>query len=262
MIILHAGISGNQFMLWGETDAESAVSPRNKTSKTRFPYDPGSARLIEALSAVLPEFKKTKGSAKQLTALLPSIDGQPIASSPLIAEPPASVPGAAATLTPWRVTAIPLTTTEAVDLLSLCMNEAPLLPGVVAGSDLDYWAQVCRYAGSLVAREQFLPGVEKVDGTYRSCWQPIFAVQETHVLAEAMPHVCRALSEESDIGSTSSSAIPAISLFKGFVRQIVDWFVRSAADLSNVSAGKPGRKSESESFDSLHDQWLHSLGNA
>jgi hypothetical protein len=74
-----------------------------------------------------------------------------------------------------------------------------------------------------------------------------------------MPHACRALTGTSDEVIDSPLAVPAISLLKGFVSQIVDWLVRSAADSVYGGAGKSGPPGANGSFDSLHDQWLHSL---
>ena len=94
MIILHAGILGNQLMLWGETDAALAASHRGKATSSRFRYDPGNASLVEAVSNLLPAFKTNERSSKQLIAWLPTINGKVLPSSPLIDEPPASRAGA------------------------------------------------------------------------------------------------------------------------------------------------------------------------
>ena len=259
MIILHAGILGNRLMLWGETDAALSAPHRGKTASIRFRYDPENASLLEAVSKILPAFKTNERSSKQLIAWLPTIHGKVLASSPLIDEPPASARGRKVTLAPWSVTGIPLETEEAVNLLCLSMNQTTLAPGLVVGSDLAYWATVCRYAGRLVAREQFLPGVVERDGAYRSAWQPVFSIQETYSLSQAMPHACRALTDHSDEVIGSPPAVPAISLLKVFVSQIVDWLVRSAADSKNLDASKSGPGRARGSFDSLHDQWLYSL---
>src|SRR5207245_6356501 len=69
---------------------------------------------------------------------LPTLDGQPIASSPLIAELPES--GAHTTVAPWIVTTLKLTPPEAVSLLCACVNTETLAPGVRVGRDLRFGA--------------------------------------------------------------------------------------------------------------------------
>ena len=44
-------------------------------------------------------------------------------------------------------------------------------PGVIVGKTLSFWAAVVRFAGALVAREQFLPGVDDKAEPPRACWR-------------------------------------------------------------------------------------------
>src|SRR5947209_5011881 len=99
--------------------------------------------------------------------------GQPLASSPLIAEP--SEQNAHITLSPWKVTALHLSTVAAVDLLCACTDQQTLAPGIIIGKDLAFWATALRFAGALVAKQQFLPGVQRIEHAFYARWQPVFA---------------------------------------------------------------------------------------
>ena len=63
----------------------------------------------------------------------------------------------------------PLTPAEAIELLAACAGKQVLKPGVVVSADLAWWAAALRFALALVAREQFLPGL---DCEARPRWRP------------------------------------------------------------------------------------------
>ena len=144
-----------------------------------------------------------------------------------------------------------------------------MAPGVIVGKDLSFWSTAMRFAGALVARQQFLPGVIETNGTYHAHWKPIFSGPDADrltKLTQAMPHVCRALTR----GDARQAApvetppeIPAGSVLSDFIGVIVDSLVRASATepVDPIPAFTRGSKSRGEpsSFDSLHDQWFHAL---
>ena len=139
------------------------------------------------------------------------------------------------------------------------MGKDILAPGVLLGHDSRFWTTAWRWAGSLVARHQYLPGVEESGGTYRAVWQPLITgsdIQLAAHLAEAMPAVCRALTSEA----VAPPALPARAVLLEFLHQAVDHLVR----LGPTAPGEPERRGRSPSlkknFDSVHDQWLQALG--
>src|SRR5262245_7228505 len=149
MIILHAGFFDQQLWLWGETPAgtatESSASRGRKTTtkaqrkeklRERLPFDAGPDGLLAALNEVVSDFKMGKDDIKSAAIWLPTVDGRPVASSPLIAEPASS--NGEAVIAPWAVAAIPLNTAEAVDLLCRCVNRETLAAGVTVGNDLAF----------------------------------------------------------------------------------------------------------------------------
>jgi hypothetical protein len=128
---------------------------------------------LAALADVTYGLKMGEDAISAATAWLPSTDDQPLASSPLIADAPSADVSPA--IAPWKVTAISLTSAEAVDLLCGCVSREVLGPGIIAGRDLSFWARAMRFAGSLVGRQQFLPDLEPVEDFYRARWRPVFA---------------------------------------------------------------------------------------
>ncbi len=314
MIVLHSGVYDGRVLLWGETFAQSeAVLPsRRRGRKPEVSHPPSlphdskakglSAALREAgfsfaadpsarpvVSGVEP-LRTGKKQIETVIAWMPTMDKQPVASSPLIAEPPKS--RAKPILTPWTVTALPLSAEQTVEALCACVGKQTLAPGVVVGGDLAFLATVMRFAAALVARQQFLPGVIDDAGAYRARWGPVFAGSDADrlvALAKAMPHICRALTRESSLPPQT----PSRSVLCDFIDGIVDHLVRSPlqacgdkpALLTQPSAIKSGlgRKKQASTpsagpvvsrveplrtgpstglrtgFDSVHDQWLYAL---
>ena len=114
MIVLHAGVEGETLLLWGETPAEDENPPRSKRRKSKtpsgaaLPFGAGGPYLSVALVETLPDFVIPHNAFEKMIVWLPTVDGHPIASSPLVAEPPES--DAQRELVPWGVTALRLST--------------------------------------------------------------------------------------------------------------------------------------------------------
>ncbi|MFZ5452119.1 MAG: DEAD/DEAH box helicase [Thermodesulfobacteriota bacterium] len=145
-------------------------------------------------------------------------------------------------------------------MLCACVGKELLAPGVIIGKDLAFWAQALRFAGSLAARQRFLPGLQEIEGTYRACWEPVLTGTDSGVaakLAALMPRVCRALAP----GAASPPVRPVAKVLEDFLGRMVDHLVRSPAPVASepvqTRRGRPARKASG--FDSLHDQWLHAL---
>ena len=255
MIVLHAGIESGRFLLWGERSQEDAPSsdkrrrqPRRRSrSASPLPYDAGESGLDDGLQAIATGVIRPQ-KTETVTVWLPTVAGLPMASSPLIAERLET--GASVSLAPWQITALHLSTVAAANLLCACINQQMLAPGIIIGKDLTFWAQALRFAGALVAKQQFLPGIQMIERAYVARWQPIFAgadAQRRQTLAKVMPQVGRALSRHTD----APPATPASFLLDHFLEEMVDHLVRSSMPAT------PGARPET--FESLHDQWLFAL---
>ncbi|MFN0121346.1 MAG: DEAD/DEAH box helicase [Blastocatellia bacterium] len=271
MIVLHAGIAQNLFLLWGEAPASpdtSRPARARRTAKAKTtpampcPYDAGAAGLLAAMGAVVEGLRIAVADTQPMLAWLPAAGGAPVPSSPLIAEAPEK----AEIISPFAVTTLPLATVEAVELLCMCVNQTTLAPGVIVGADLAWLAQALRFAGALVAREQFLPGLRETDGAYNACWEPVFTGPDTARLtrlAQAMPAGCRAL---SGLDQPAAPDTPAAGLLRTFLNDVTDHLARGTmpADTPPAAPAKGRKKAakasgEAKTFDSLHDQWMHAL---
>src|SRR3972149_3910629 len=143
MIVFHAGFGEGQLWLWGEAPAgvvtrsetprrrKPAASRSRSTSAERLPYDAGGDALLAVLGEVAPGLMRNQSQTEVMTAWLPTLNGQALASSPLVAEPPSS--SAKAALPPRAVTASPLTMAEGTDLLCAGVGRGALGPGGVIG---------------------------------------------------------------------------------------------------------------------------------
>ncbi|HEX5084721.1 MAG TPA: DEAD/DEAH box helicase [Blastocatellia bacterium] len=264
MIIFHAAFHDGQLWLWGETPAQAEIaggksggrsSAKAKSRREKSsPYDAGGQALLAALAEVTYGLRMGEDAISPATAWLPSIGDQPIASSPLIADAPSA--DVSPTLAPWRVTAIPLRSAEAVDLLCGYVGREVLGTGIIAGRDLAFWAQAMRFAGSLLARQQFLPDLEPVEDFYRAQWRPVFAGADAarfSALAKAMPHACRALTTTGSDGPPMTSAQRVLDRFIG---EMVDYLARSAVREMGASGANRRNNHVAES---VHDQWMQAL---
>ena len=91
MIILHVGVLDGDLLLWGETPADSTRKARRNTPTKRpasSPFDAGAPGLIAALGEVVDGLTINAKDLKKVVVWLPTSEGRPVASSPLIAEPP------------------------------------------------------------------------------------------------------------------------------------------------------------------------------
>ncbi len=267
MIVLHAAAWGGGLGLWAE-----ASSPGNGESATRkgrkpkarlatpLPFDAGQTGLAEAVRLAGFGLRADAASVRARAVWLPTAGGVPAPSSPLVTSEP--MPKGAPVLAPWLVASLELAPAGAVELLSAVMGRATLAPGLIAGKDLAYWAAALRLAGSLVARQQFLPAIEESDGLWRATWQPVLEGDDARRMGELagqMPAACRAMSEPD---AAAPPERPAASVLARMVGGMVDRLVRAAAGTAEERASKRKGRRAKPSFDSLHDQWLYALQSA
>ncbi|MBL8793167.1 MAG: DEAD/DEAH box helicase [Planctomycetia bacterium] len=260
MIILHGSFESGRVLLWGETPPpplphapRKGRTARRKTTAA-LPYGADHATLAAVLKDVLPSVPPATAQASSVW--LPTVAGQPIPSSPLIADAPESKQPPR--LAPWQVAVWQLPADQAIDLLCACRGKETLAAGVSIGKSLAFWAAALPLAGALVARGQFLPGIEQTPDGWRACWRPILMgldPQRLTQLAAAMPAACRAAN-----GADAAPEQPAGAVLGDFVARMVDALVR-AAPPAPAAPRLPGtrRRPPAPAFESLHDQWLHAL---
>ena len=267
MLLLHAGLAAGRFVVWGETEAVPvkggagrSAHAKRPTSAAPSPWNVGSEPLLAALISVLAEPRSSALHSESFLAWMPTVKGAPVPSSPILAPVPEGE--AACVLAPWQVTGAALSWEQTISLLCACAGTDTLDTGVLIGSTLCYWAAAMRFAGAIVARQQYLPGLEKADDGYRACWRPVLAGSEADAvaaLARAMPGACRALSTQID----TPPETPAIRILADFLAETCDALVRSTPvqtlSLPAAIAPRPRKPKTPAAFDSLHDQWLFAL---
>lgn len=247
MIVLHAGILEGQFFLWGEIPPEDQAlltkgrkrKGDSRTASSFLKHLPYSAEE-EKLSTVLKEagfgFRASKRSTGIMIVWLPTVDNKPIPSSPLIAEAPED--GTKAILVPWTVTGLRLSTEQVVELLCASVGKQTLASGIIIGKDLAFWTIALRFAGALVAKQRFLPGMAQDNGIYLARWRAVFSgldAERLSRLAKAMPAVSRALTyaegrhgQEHTMRPQTPPEVTSVSMLSGFVESIVDHLVRTS----------------------------------
>jgi superfamily II DNA or RNA helicase len=262
MLVLHAGLMDGRFYVWGEAPADATRAPRARRKRTAsaapLPFAADGLLLATALVPHLPSLVRD-ATAKALFLWLPTVAGQPLASNPLIAPPPPEADSPAAPA-PWGVTAWPLSPAQTVALLATCLDREALAPGVLVGRTLAYWVAALRFAAALVAREQFLPGVERGADGWRACWAPALHGNDEPLftrLARAMPGAARALGRPA-----APPDAAAATVLSAFLALALDELVRSSAAPPAPRLRRPSATRKAPAFDSIHDQWLHALRSA
>src|SRR3712207_6330895 len=110
IMLLHGAIANGRFLLWGETRPRDGIPAPRRTRPRRpplLPFDAG-PELLNAMA----EMSFAPRTIQPITVLVPSVAGRPLPSSPLISKPPDVV--ADTTLTAWSVSALDLSTSQAV----------------------------------------------------------------------------------------------------------------------------------------------------
>ena len=250
MRVLHAGLLDRSLLLWAEPspdawrDADTILGPLRRESVPVTAY-----------------------------VWIPSVGGVPSASSPML-DAAQSSSTARARLEAHTVECLRLSWNAAVDLLCSCMGKKMLAPGILIGNDLRFWTTALRFAGLLVHKKTYLPGIEEAEGTsegaagsFAALWEPVIDGEDRRIrtrLAASMPPAARALS----IGPGEPPAAAPSGVLDRFLAGTVDAIVRSTAAAVRGAPGAvhaprtaqargPGPRASMH--DSLHDHWMHAL---
>lgn len=260
MIIIHAGFTEGRLYLWGETPAVQArplSRGRNRApGMDSYMYDPGATGLHTACAEL--EQLHAIAAREPINAVihLPSISGTPLASTPLIADPPA--PDAHPAIHPFALAAVEIQPEEITALMSLVIAQTPLAPGIIAGSTLKFWSEAFRLAVWLVVRQQFLPGLYSDGRSFRARWEPVLsreAERRINALQRHMPDACRALT----INGTTHPGTPAQNVLSDVIGIMVDALVRQSAIPELIPRRRRKRAPSPPSFISPDERWLGAL---
>jgi hypothetical protein len=221
---LHAAFASDCLWLWGETArAQAAPPPRPRGSRKEAhapsnPFDIGAEALDD-----IAELLVLSADADRISLWLPTLADQPLASSPVIEEPPDHTE--AAVPSPWDTIALALEPPDIIDVLARCTADRMLAPGLFAAPDLAFWASALRFAGALVARGSVLPGLIRHDNRAYARWQPVFLGRDAQTLArlaQAMPDAARAAGSATTPPDTAPSTVLA-----DFIGLMADALIRA-----------------------------------
>ena len=254
MIVLHAGAYNGNIAIWGEESYDNHTRDTPWWNNIipdifqKYPLSADNTTLNKILIDILSNNLKTAIRCS-VSVWLPTRGSYPLPSSEIIAAP---APEESETkMIAWYVDAHILSVNDVIALLGQCINKRIITQGVIIGPDLAYWANVMRFAGFLVTRQQFLPGLKKEDKQFIARWNPVLSGRDTErleSLARRIPDVARSLSEHNL--DESPKNIPT-TLVKDIITMLVDCMVHE-----NIFSSSYTQKKK---FDSIHDAWLHAL---
>jgi hypothetical protein len=181
----------------------------------------------------------TNVPVRQITLFLPSLDGRPLASRPLIEA--ATERTSEASLAAWRVSALDLSAALAIEPLCACQDKRLLSPGIIVADDLAFWAVALRFTGALMARHAYLPDLVKAASGFAARWRPVLGgreVEEMARLAAAMPAACRAVPLNH---AGTAPAVPAGVVLAEFVEDTLDALVRGTQPKPGSPPANAGR---------------------
>ena len=262
MLVLHAGYFNDDILFWGEVPLEGNSVPKGNAKGTAKPYlptDAGPERLKDVIASTLFDGSIRKRDTEPKVAWLPTAKAGPISSSPLITDVSLGAKEKVA-LKPWSVTSLDLGLANTISFLSACINKDVLKAGMVVGPDLDFFCKAVRFAGALVARQQYLPDVVNYEGEYRAVWDPIFIGSDKEHLEEfttRMPHACSCLSAKGTPKSRPRTS-PGTAM-TNFIVKVVDYVARYTIFDQTAEWEEERNGTNGEEFDSIHDHWLHAL---
>ncbi len=252
MIVLHAAISEGALLLWGETPPGDASSPPPAGGPRRrarpHPFAASALGVARAIADAAPCTPVAPADAWKVGAWLPTRGSRPLPSTALLGDAPPS--RARIRIARWSVAALPLAPADARGLLvAAAGGERAMAPGVIAASDLRYWADALRLATTLVASGQFLPGLDAGPGGAHATWDPVYTganAERLAALARRMPAAARALSR-----ARTAPGAPAAEVLRHVMARVTDRLVRNAA--GGLGAGSHAAP------ESAHDAWLSAL---
>ena len=257
MLMLHLHWCDEQFYLWGEQAFRPVA-----LSDSASPFDPGVAALRIAWREVLKEADVSECEATRMELQLPTFVPRPSASRlPLPSQSfllPEELHDVAASakihLAPWCVTALKLPWKSLFSLLGK-IEEHKLAEGLFAAEDLVVFAELFRYAGALVARGRYLPGLRICEActppSYHAVWSPCIDRAEDVRIRSVAARLPPAAFTGPASSTAETSSIPVIeAILAEWVDRLVRASVVTTLSLAHAVRGR---------FYSAHDAWFAAL---
>ncbi len=253
--MLHLHWCDEQFYLWGE----QAFHPVALTD-ANSPFDPGVEDLRKAWTEALKEAVAADGVVAHLKLQLPTIDVKsarlPLPSQTFLL--PEELRDLAASSqpqkAPWSVTALKLPWKSLFALLGQ-IDDRKVAEGLFAAEDLMVFAELFRYAGALVARGRYLPGLRVGEAppapSFEAIWSPCIDSEEDariRAFADRLPPSAFAESLLSKPVTPPAAVVETILL--DWVDRLVRASVVTTLSLAHALRGR---------CYSAHDAWFAAL---
>jgi len=265
MIILHGALLDRDLFLWAEApeganpaSREDSPSAKSNPELRDYPFCADFDALARSIRSLPIGFRPTRRRLQSTTIWLPTQGKRPHPSSELIGETPNG--RGKLQLAPWRVEGLLLEPSEYLRVLKAYRERAHAVHGMVSGRDFSFWLEAVRFAGSLVARQRYLPDIEERSSHWHAHWRPVWLGEDTGErdrLARSMPAAARAARSEDTLDAPQE---PAIERLDAFVSAVVDQIVRRGNGLPESDA-KP-RRGRKPLDVNVYDQWLRALRTA
>ncbi|MCK9221757.1 MAG: DEAD/DEAH box helicase [Limnochordia bacterium] len=242
MIKLHGAWCDRTFWVWGE---ELGKDPTQEGGSL-----PHYGLKTQQLRSVLSKVGLKHQSQQALVLWLPTVGSTLVAATEGATCP--AVDTEQITLQPFGVNAVPLDSAHRFPLLYASATRQMLVSRVMTGCTLSFWAQVTKFALSLVARQRFLPNLTQGQKYYQARWSPVLGGPDQAILArlaQVMPGLALALSNDN----TSPPAPRRPIALLAFVEETVDYLVRNAAVTVNPYGERP------TNYRNVHQQWVRAL---
>ena len=253
MIILHICWRAARLYIWGEQDAFATSIRADQFSEAErgvSPYDPGETALLDSLMRVMAGADEMVTSCQPLPLEIPTCQTAagfaPLPSQPFLSDEAAAgrFRDEAAPLRPWIVSALELGWRQAFTFLGL-VKEKRLASEVFAAEDLLRFSELFHYAGALVARGRFLPGLCKVSETrYEARWCPSIDGAEGRRISRLAARLPR----------SATCGLPPLGVAEAFLEEMVDRLVR----VSVVTTLSRAQAERGKHY-SAHDAWFSAL---
>ena len=173
----------------------------------------------------------------------------------------------------WRVPALRLAPTEAVQILMEWLENERVPSDVQLGDSTHYWQRAAQLGLEALAGQRLIPGLERVDGRLYARWLPHLDAHRVAQLAGAMPPVCRALDGGDTapepllrdfLGQTCDALARAWTSVPGPLRGDASWpgsdpGLRWARALFGPPRPIAGSEAQAESLQRSHHLWLRNL---
>ena len=253
--MLHLHWCDEQFYLWGEQAFHPVALP-----EATSPFDPGVEALRKAWATALKEAVAADGASAHLKLQLPTLDLKsarlPLPSQTFLL--PEELRDLAASAQPqkatWSVTALKLPWKSLFALLGQ-IDDRKVAEGLFAAEDLMVFAELFRYAGALVARGRYLPGLRVSEAppapSFEAIWSPCIDSEEDariRAFADRLPPSAFAESQLSTPVTPPAAVVETILL--DWVDRLVRASVVTTLSLAHALRGR---------CYSAHDAWFAAL---